>query len=182
MLSPMTARRCSSLLLVLPLVVLAAGCSGGRAASGPAPAVGGAGRVEKVVDGDTLDVALAGRTERVRLLGIDTPETVKPDTPVECYGREASARLRALLPERTPVRLVRDAEERDRFGRLLAYVYRQPDGLFVNLDLVRGGYAQVLTLPPNVAHAAELRAAARDARRSTRGLWGSCPAAASLPP
>ena len=173
-------RRCSSLLFV-PLLVLVAGCPG-VTATGPAPAVGGSGRVEKVVDGDTIDVALGGRTERVRLLGIDTPESVKPDTPVQCFGHEASARLRALLPERTPVRLVRDVEERDRFGRLLAYVYRQPDELFVNLDLVRGGYAQVLTFPPNVAHAPELERAGREARRSTRGLWGSCPAAASLPP
>ena len=179
----MLARRCPSLLFVLgPLLLLGAGCPGGSAGTGPAPAVGGSGRVEKVVDGDTIDVALAGRTERVRLLGIDTPESVKPDTPVQCFGHEASARMRALLPDRTPVRLVRDVEERDSFGRLLAYVYRQPDGLFVNLDLVRGGYAQVLTFPPNVAHAAELQRAGREARRSTRGLWGACPAAASLPP
>jgi len=138
--------------------------------------------VKKVVDGDTLDVALSGRTERVRLLGIDTPESVKPETPVQCFGVEASSRLRALLPDGTAVRLVPDREERDRFGRLLAYVYRQPDGLFVNLDLVRGGYAQVLTFPPNVAHAPELERAGRTARQSRRGLWGACPAASSLRP
>jgi len=136
-----------------------------------------------VIDGDTLTVRLAGgRRERVRLLGIDTPESVKRDTPVECYAKESAARLRALLPARTPVRLVGDVEQRDRYGRLLAYVYRQPDGLFVNLDLVRGGYAQLLTYRPNVAHADELRQAAGDARRTGRGLWGFCPAAASLPP
>jgi micrococcal nuclease len=175
-------RRISAILVLCPLLLLAAGCQRLSTVSGPEPAVGGNGRVEKVIDGDTIDVVLAGATERVRLLGIDTPESVKPETPVECFGREATGRLRALLPERTQVRLVRDVEERDRFGRLLAYVYRQPDGLFVNLDLVRGGYAQVLTFPPNVTHARQFQEAARDARRATRGLWGSCPAATSLPP
>ncbi len=176
-------RRCSSVLFViLSLLLLATGCPRQTGGTGPEPAVGGVGRVHKVVDGDTLDVVLASRTERVRLLGIDTPESVKPETPVQCFAKEAATRLAALLPVDTPVRLVRDVEERDRFGRLLAYVYRQPDGLFVNLDLVRGGYAQVLTYPPNVAHAPELERAAREARRGTRGLWGSCPAAGSLPP
>ncbi len=173
------------MLLVLSLsAVIAVGC--GRAVedtAGTAPGTGGNATVEAVVDGDTLAVGLGGgRRERVRLLGIDTPESVKRDTPVECFAKEAAARLRALLPAGTPVRLVRDVEERDRYGRLLAYVYRQPDGLFVNLDLVRGGYAQLLTYPPNVAHTEELRRAAGDARRSGRGLWGSCPAAASLRP
>ena len=170
-----------SLLLVLSMAVAAGGC-GQAARSVPAGGPGTA-AVEEVVDGDTLAVRLdGGRRERVRLLGIDTPESVKRDTPVECFAREAAARLRALLPGGTPVRLVRDVEERDRYGRLLAYVYRQPDGLFVNLDLVRGGYAQLLTYPPNVAHAEELRRAAADARRARRGLWGSCPAAGSLRP
>ena len=168
--------------MLLLSVLLVAGCPRPGNGSGPEPAVGGSGSVEKVVDGDTIDVRLAGATERVRLLGIDTPESVKPETPIECFGREAASRLRALLPPRTTVRLVRDVEERDRFGRLLAYVYRQPDGLFVNLDLVRGGYAQVLTFPPNVTHAPELEQAGRDARRGARGLWGTCPAAPSLPP
>jgi len=170
------------MLLVLAAVLAVAGCPAGGRGPGPPPAVGGQGRVVKVVDGDTLDVALGARTERVRLLGIDTPESVRPDTPVQCFAKEATSRLQALLPPGTPVRLARDVEERDRFGRLLAYVYRQPDDLFVNLDLVRGGYAQVLTFPPNVAHARDLEAAARDARRASRGLWVACPAATSLPP
>jgi micrococcal nuclease len=181
MLQDVTLRRCISLLFVA-LTLLFGGCSQPTGGTGPAPAVGGQGRVVKVLDGDTLDIALGRRTERVRLLGIDTPESVKPDTPVECFAKEASSRLHALLPDGTAVRLVRDAEERDRFGRLLAYVYRLPDGVFVNLDLVRGGYARVLTFRPNVAHASELERAARDARRSARGLWGACPAASSLPP
>ncbi len=163
------------------MVAALAGAACGPAA-GPAVAGPGLATVERVVDGDTVSVRLAGRTERVRLLGIDTPESVKAATPVECFAREASARLHSLLPPGVTVRLVRDVEERDRYGRLLAYVYRQPDDLFVNLDLVRGGYAQLLTYPPNVAHVDELRRAAGDARRAGRGLWGSCPAAASLPP
>jgi micrococcal nuclease len=130
--------------------------------------------VRRVVDGDTVSVGLGGRDEKVRLLGIDTPESVNPDTPVECFAKEASARTAALLPPGTSVRLVRDVEERDRYGRLLAYVYRVSDGLFVNLDLVRGGYARLLTHPPNVAHTDELVDAARAARESRRGLWAAC--------
>ena len=72
------------------------------------------------------------------------------------------------------VRLVLDAEHRDRYGRLLAYVYRERDGLFVNAALVRGGYAVPLTIPPNVAHAGEFRRMAATARRKGRGLWSSC--------
>ena len=76
-----------------------------------------------------------GRDERVRLIGIDTPETVDPRKPVQCFGKEASDHTKALLPAGTAVRLERDAEARDRYDRLLAYVYRASDGLFVNLEL-----------------------------------------------
>ena len=178
MLHPVWPRACLSALLVA-VALLSSAC---RTAASPSVAGPGLATVERVVDGDTVSVRLAGRTERVRLLGIDTPESIKADTPVECFAKEAAGRLSALLPRRATVRLVRDVEERDRYGRLLAYVYRQPDGLFVNLDLVRGGYAQLLTYPPNLAHVDEMRQAAGDARRAGRGLWGSCPAAASLPP
>ena len=116
---------------------------------------------------------MGGRTEKVRLLGIDTPETKDPRKPVQCFGKEASARTADLLPPGTEVRLVRDVEERDRYDRLLAYVYRD-DGLFVNLDLARGGYADLLTYPPNVAHTAELQEAVAEARREQRGLWQAC--------
>jgi micrococcal nuclease len=134
---------------------------------------GGAARVVRVVDGDTILVALDGREERVRYIGVDTPETVKPDTPVQCFGKRASAYNHALLDGRA-VRLVGDAEARDRYGRLLAYVYRAGDGLFVNGALVRDGYATTLTIPPNVAHADELAALAGEARRAGRGLWSAC--------
>lgn len=131
-------------------------------------------RVVRVVDGDTLVVDVAGNDERVRLIGIDTPESVKQGSPVECFGKEASAHTKALLRRGTPIRLVLDVEERDRFDRLLAYVYRASDGEFVNLALARDGYAGVLTYPPNVAHVDDFRAAVSDARRDGRGLWSAC--------
>lgn len=132
--------------------------------------------VTRTVDGDTVDVLVAGGDERVRLLGIDAPESVDPRRPVECYGKEAAARTAALLPAGTRVRLERDVEARDRYGRLLAHVYRVADGVHVNLTLVVEGYADTLTIAPNGAHAAELAAAARSARSARAGLWGSCPA------
>jgi micrococcal nuclease len=127
-------------------------------------------KVERVVDGDTI--VLAGG-ERVRYIGVDTPESVKPGTPVQCFAK-AAARANERLVAGRRVRLRFDAERRDRYGRLLAYVYRAGDGLFVNAQLVRGGYATTLTIPPNVAHAAEFRRLARSAREAGRGLWSSC--------
>jgi micrococcal nuclease len=160
------------------LVVLAAAYGYGRSDRGDGPAAaapGGAqvGHVVKVVDGDTLRVRLAGGTERVRLIGIDTPETVKPDTPVQCYGRAASAAAHRLLDGRD-VRLVPDVESRDRYGRLLAYVYRRPDMLFVNAELARRGFARQLTIPPNVRHADDFRQLVAEARATGRGLWSAC--------
>lgn len=133
----------------------------------------GRAQVLRVVDGDTIRVRLDGRTERVRYIGVDTPESVKPGTPVQCFAKRASAFNKRLVAGET-VRLVRDAEERDRYGRLLAYVYRVRDNLFVNATLVTGGYAVPLTVPPNVAHAKEFRILAATARRHGRGLWSSC--------
>ncbi|MFZ9629805.1 MAG: thermonuclease family protein [Ilumatobacteraceae bacterium] len=130
--------------------------------------------VVDVVDGDTIDIEIDGATERVRLIGIDTPETVKPNTPVQCYGPEASAFTTATLPPSTPVRLERDAEARDAYGRLLAYVYRATDGLFVNLAIVAGGYARPFPFEPNTAHADRFADAALAARRAHLGLWGAC--------
>lgn len=134
--------------------------------------------VVRAVDGDTIDVHVGGHPERVRLLGIDTPETVKPDTPVQCWGPEASARAKHLLPPGTRVLLVRDQEARDRYGRLLTYVWRERDRLFVNASLVAGGYARTLSIEPNTARRAQLGALEAEARAHRRGLWGSCP----LPP
>ena len=141
----------------------------------PSATVDGQATLARVVDGDTIVARIGGRDERVRLIGIDTPESVKPASPVECFGKEASRHLASLLPAGTALRLVGDAEPRDRYGRLLAYVYRQPDGLFVNAAMARDGFAAPLTIPPNVAHTAELVSAARSAHASRKGLWGACP-------
>ncbi len=151
--------------------------------TGPPPAAGpvapghstGEAVIEHVVDGDTVDVDLDGRDERVRLIGIDTPETKDQDSPVECYGPEATALTELLIPPGTIVRLERDAEARDDYGRLLAYVHRS-DGLFVNLELARQGAATVLSIRPNTAYADVIADAVDEARRAGRGLWGACPA------
>jgi micrococcal nuclease len=132
-----------------------------------------AARVVRVVDGDTVVVRTGGHEQRVRYIGVDTPESVKPGTPVQCFAKAASAANKRLV-EGQEVRLVGDAEARDRYGRTLAYVYRTSDGLFVNAELVRRGYAKPLTIPPNVAHALELRRLAAAARRDGRGLWSRC--------
>ena len=129
--------------------------------------------VVRVVDGDTIRVGLPSGEEPVRYIGIDTPESVKPGAPVECFAKRASAyNERLVAGER--VRLVYDIERRDRYGRLLAYVYRARDGLFVNAEMVRRGYATAVTFPPNVAHEREFRRLARRARMSGRGLWSGC--------
>jgi micrococcal nuclease len=120
-----------------------------------------------------------GSVERVRLLGIDTPETKAPGRPVGCYGPEASAHLAELLPVGTVVALARDVEPRDRYGRLLAWVTREPDGLFVNGEIAAGGYARLLVIAPNGARAGEVAAAVADAQRSGRGQWSACPGAAA---
>lgn len=149
----------------------------GRQPATAAPA-GEMARVDRVVDGDTIMVEIDGRIERLRYIGIDTPETVRPDSPVECFGPEASKANKQLVGGRE-VELVRDVGNRDRFDRLLRYVYvRDPDTgerIFVNLRLVEDGYANAATFPPNVAHADDFRAAERRAREEGRGLWGACP-------
>ena len=126
------------------------------------------------VDGDTIDVTVDGHAERIRLIGINTPETVKPNSPVECFGHEASTFTKSLLSAGEQLHLERDVEARDAYGRLLAYVYRVSDGLFVNLEVIRQGYAQVLTFPPNVAHTEDFVGAARAAEAANLGLWEAC--------
>lgn len=111
-----------------------------------------------------------------RLLGIDTPETVDPDRPVGCFGPEASARTHELLPPGTDVRLERDQEARDRYGRLLAYVRRADHGTFVNQTLLQEGFAETLMIEPNHAYATDLLAAQAQAQAAAAGLWGACPA------
>jgi endonuclease YncB( thermonuclease family) len=143
-----------------------------RRASTRGPA--GLATVVEVIDGDTLVVDVAGADEHVRLIGIDTPETVAPDRPDECFGAEASHHLAELAPPGTALRLERDLEARDQYDRLLAYAYRARDGLFLNLAQVAGGFAEPLAYPPNTAHRADFEGAARDARVAGAGLWAAC--------
>jgi micrococcal nuclease len=110
----------------------------------------------------------------VRLLGIDTPETVDPRRPVGCYGPEASAYTKHLVTGRT-VTLRYDRELHDRYGRFLAYVWLAgPRPVFVNAELVRRGYARSYPFPPNTAHAALFAALERSAAVSGKGLWHAC--------
>lgn len=131
------------------------------------------GRVVKVVDGDTVRVRVDGREENVRYIGVDTPETKRPGRPVECFGPAASAANERLVDGRE-VHLEVGEEQRDRYDRLLAYVYRADDGRFVNEILVRDGYARPLAIEPNVDHAEAFSALADEARKAGRGLWSAC--------
>lgn len=132
--------------------------------------------VVRVVDGDTIIVRLGGRDLRLRYIGIDAPETVRPDHPVEWLGPEASEANRRLVQGRAVV-LEQDVSETDRFGRLLRYVWLRDgdDWLMVNHELVRLGYAQVTTFPPDVRYADLLLEAQREAREAGRGLWREVP-------
>lgn len=130
--------------------------------------------VIEVIDGDTVLVRIGRDRVPVRLLGIDTPETKDPRRPVECFGPEATERTRQLLPRGTVLRLAHDVEERDAYDRLLAYAWRASDGLFVNLDLVANGFADILPIAPNTLHADEFRAARDRARTASIGLWQDC--------
>jgi micrococcal nuclease len=162
-------------LLAVSVAALAVAFAPGREDDG-ADAAASVVRVVRVVDGDTIRVSLDGRSEPVRYIGVDTPESKRPGTPVQCFARRAAAE-NARLVRGERLRLVFDVERRDRFGRLLAYVYRARDGVFVNAALVRGGFARTLTVPPNVRFAARFTALAAEARRTGRGLWSACGAA-----
>lgn len=170
------------LLIAVALVVLRPWESGPD--GGPAEATV---PVVRVVDGDTIEVRLDGRVEDVRLIGVDTPETVKPDTPVQCFGPRASDFTHSRLEGRR-VRLVFGAERRDVYGRLLAYLYLAQPTLYVskavksrlrdrffNAVLLRRGLARTLTIPPNDRFAPRLRRIELAAARRGRGLWGACP-------
>ena len=139
--------------------------------AGPASAGAERAEVERVVDGDTIEVNLGGGTEDVRYIGVDTPETVKPGTPVQCFGEQASEFNHELVEGET-VRLRYDRELRDVYGRLLAYVY--VGETFVNAELVAGGYARTLEIEPNTSEAGLLGRLQSEASAAGRGLWGNC--------
>jgi micrococcal nuclease len=159
-------------LVILVVVLVTGGDDEPSREEGPAESKA---RVEatvlRVVDGDTIEVSLDGEEEDVRYIGVDTPESVKPDTPVQCYAKRASHFNESLVAGRR-VELVLDAERRDVYGRLLAYVY--VGKRFVNAALVRRGYARTLTIPPNDRYAGLFDRLERAAGDAGRGLWGAC--------
>jgi micrococcal nuclease len=146
------------LLLVLALVATAWGAD-------PRPLEG---VVVKVVDGDTIHVRLGERIEKVRYIGVNTPEVHHPRLGEQPGGREAWDVNRRLVDGR-PVRLELDVQVRDRYGRLLAYVWVSET--MINAELVGRGYAQVMTVPPNVRYQQLFLRRERDARQAGRGLW-----------
>lgn len=125
-------------------------------------------KVIKVIDGDTIEIE---GNIKVRLIGVDTPETVDPRRPVGCYGKEASDFVKSQLSEKT-VELEKDVSETDKYGRLLRYVWL--DGQLFNDTLVKEGYAQVSTYPPNVKYEELFLKSQARARSENKGLWGSC--------
>lgn len=132
--------------------------------------------VTKVVDGDTIRVEMAGKKYTVRILGVDTPETVDPRKPVQCFGKEASNEIKNLL-EGQRVILQKDISDKDKYDRLLRYVFLPLEGgqtLFVDDYLIREGFAHVLTIPPDVKYAEQFLEAQREARAAKKGLWGRC--------
>jgi micrococcal nuclease len=139
---------------------------GSGSATGDRAGPAGSDVVVRVVDGDTVELRSAGKS---RLIGVDTPEVFGGQ---ECFGREASAFAKRVLRPGLRVRVERDVEERDRYGRTLIYL-RLPDGRSFNELLVAEGYAVPLTIPPNVRHAERFRELARRARKRAAGLWSS---------
>jgi micrococcal nuclease len=156
------------LLAAVALLVLRPWEASDPGGAGPAAV---AAYVTRAIDGDTIEARIDGEAEDVRYIGVDTPETVKPDTPVQCFGPRASAANHRLVEGRR-VRLVFGVERRDVYGRLLAYVYL--GRRFVNATLVRRGLARTLTIPPNDRFAPLLRRLELRAARAGRGLWGAC--------
>lgn len=160
------------ILLAAALAVLLAGCTAGSSRAtrtdSATPPGGELVRVTRVIDGDTI-VIEGG--EHVRYVGVDTPETVKPETAVQCYGKEASDRNKQLV-EGKQVVLVRDTSDRDDFGRLLRYVY--VDGIDVSGALIRDGFGYVYSKKPDTAHLQEYGKLEREARARGAGLWSAC--------
>ena len=130
-------------------------------------------KVTRVIDGDTIEISGG---ERVRYIGIDTPETVDPRKPVQCFGIEASNKNKELVLGKT-VRLEKDITDRDKYHRLLRYVWL--DNTMINRALVEEGFAHSYSYPPDVKYQDQLVAAERQAREAKRGLWDACPTSIS---
>ena len=165
---------------ILTLIAAAASVIDHQCSSGDAPSIGPiavdkkVGTVTHVIDGDTMEIVVEqGKPPvKVRLLGIDAPEAEGPARPL---GLTSAAYTRARCEgKQVTLRLDELQREQDKYGRLLAYVYRVDDGTFVNLALAQEGYAQPLSIPPNVAYASQFAAASAAARRGGQGLWSAC--------
>ena len=159
--------RLAPLIVLIVLVVLLVTSDDGA----DEPRTSADAKVLRVVDGDTIEASVDGATEDVRYIGVDTPESVKPGEPVECFALRASHFNKRLVEGET-VRLEYDAEERDAYGRLLAYVYL--GDRFVNAELVRRGFATTLTISPNTRFAELFARLEEKASELGRGLWGRC--------
>jgi micrococcal nuclease len=162
-----------ALLLIAAAILLRPWDHGG---SGPEASQRLTGRVVRAVDGDTLEVAIDdGATETVRLIGVDTPETVKPDTPVQCFGPRAS-HFEHRKVEGHRVRLLTGVEPRDYYGRLLAYVWVEgrPDAWFLEAELLRRGLARTLPFHPNDRFAPRFEKVEQKAAAAGKGLWNAC--------
>jgi len=169
----MTLRPTIGSLILIGCIAGLIGCDslGGDRADGPRPGQAGSARVERVVDGDT--VLLSAGLGSSRIVGVDTPETVKPGAPVQCFGPQASAFTKRVLGDVGTVRYRVAREPVDSYGRSLVYLWL-PDGRFFNAMLVRRGYARPLPFPPNTRYAPLLQRLAEAAARRGRGLWGNC--------
>lgn len=146
------------------------------ATSSASPAISDRYLVTKVVDGDTIQIKINGQSTSVRLIGIDTPETVDPRRAVGCFGKKASDETKRLL-EGKEVTLTKDVSETDKYQRLLRYVFlpiSDGENLFINDYLVRQGFAKSLTYPPDIKYDKRFLAAEKEARENLRGLWGEC--------
>lgn len=127
-------------------------------------------RVSRVIDGDTFEIVNRGKTEKIRLIGVDTPESVKPGHEVEPYGLEASNYTKKMIKGKI-VQLEFDVQERDKYGRLLAYVHIEEDGTFLNAQLLEEGLATVFTVPPNVRYADNFLKIQKKAQQNKKGIW-----------
>jgi micrococcal nuclease len=173
----MRARRGGGLIAILIVVVVVLLSDGAEPrddrAPQPQPRETARGVVDRVVDGDTIKVELedSSTVESVRYIGVDTPETVKPGTPVQCFGEQASE-LNGDLVAGEVVELQFDQELRDRYGRLLAYVF--VGETLINAELLRRGYARTLEIEPNTSRAERFARLELEAGEAGRGLWSAC--------
>jgi micrococcal nuclease len=161
----MTKQWAAVYFLLLVCMLLLAGCQEKTASSNTGRQQA---TVERIVDGDTLEIQLNGKKEKLRLIGIDTPETKKPGTPVMYYGKEASDYTKKRLEKKT-VELEWDVDKEDPYNRLLAYVWIE--GEMFNRTLLREGYARIATFPPNVKYVESFKKDQEEARQKGKGLW-----------